>query len=84
MTFAAYVKSRGIQAILWSDEMAFIYSHRPGFNVLYGNPRFVPEVEVFLQEHCTLLGSFDAPGYGYRLVQMAGEPCTIHVYFVNP
>jgi len=84
MSFAEYVESRGIQAIVWSDEMDYLYSHRPSFNVLYGNPRYVPEVETFLAEHCTLVGSFENTGYGMRLVQLTDEPCTVRVYRVNP
>ncbi|MDD3213922.1 MAG: hypothetical protein PHY64_09610 [Eubacteriales bacterium] len=84
LSFADYVKSRNIQAIVWSDEMEFIYNRRPSFNVLYGNPRYVPEVETFLQEHCTLLGTFDSPGYGMRIVQEIGQPCAVRVYRVNP
>ena len=83
MSFAEYVESRGIEAIVWSDEMTFIYAHRPDFNVLYGNPRYVPEVEAYFLEHCTLLGSFEDSGYGMRIVQLIGEPCTIRVYRVN-
>ena len=84
ISFAEYVKSRGIEAIVWSDEMNFIYDHRPNFNVLYGNPRYVPEVETFLLEHCTLVSSFEAFGYGNRIVQLIGEPCTVRMYRVNP
>ena len=84
MSFAEYVESRGIEAIVWSDEMNFIYDHRPDFNVLYGNPRYVPEAELYFQEHCTLLASFDAPGYGMRIVQLIGEPNTVRIYRVNP
>lgn len=84
MTFAEYVESRGIQAIVWSEEMDYLYDHRPGFNVLYGNPRYVPEVEAYLAEHCTLAGSFENTGYGLRLTQLTDEPCTVRVYRVNP
>ena len=84
LTFAQYVESRGVQAILWPDEMDFLYRRRPDFNALYGNPRYVPEVEAFLQARCTLLGAFDSPGYGTRLVQRIGTPQTVRVYRVNP
>lgn len=83
MSFQEYVDSRGIEAIVWSDEMSFIYGHRPDFNVLYGNPRYVPEAEAYFREHCTLLASFEDSGYGMRIVQLIGEPCTVRVYRVN-
>ncbi|HPJ01784.1 MAG TPA: hypothetical protein PKU80_02960 [Candidatus Limiplasma sp.] len=84
MSFAEYVESRGIGAIVWSDEMNFIYDHRPDFNVLYGNPRIVPEAEAFFREHCILVATFEEIGYGMRLVQLIGEPCMVRIYRVNP
>jgi 4-amino-4-deoxy-L-arabinose transferase-like glycosyltransferase len=84
LTFAQYVESRGIETIVWSDEMRFLYDRRPDFNTLYGNLRYVPEVEAFLATRCTLLESFEAPGFGMRLKQAADEPCLIRVYRVNP
>ncbi len=84
MTFAQYVESRGIQAIVWSDEMDYLYDHRPDFNVLYGNPRYVPEVEAFLAERCELVDTFEDSSYGMRLVQLMDEPCAVRVYRVNP
>ena len=84
ISFAEYVESRGIAVIIWSDEMDFIYDYRPDFNVLYGNPRYVPEAEAFFKAHCTLIDSFENTGYGMRFVQLIGEPCTIRMYRVNP
>jgi hypothetical protein len=84
LTFAQYVESRGIETIIWSDEMRFLYDRRPDFNTLYGNLRYVPEAEEFMAARCTLLAAFEAPGYGMRLEQAADEPCEIRVYRVNP
>lgn len=84
LSFAGYVESRGVEVIVWSDEMDFIYAHRPDFNALYGNPRYVPEVETFLADRCTLLGTFENDGYGNRIVQEIGNPCAVRVYRVNP
>ena len=84
LTFAEYVQSRGIEVILWPEEMTFIYDHRPAFNALYGNPRETPAVEAFLRERCTLLGSFENPGYAVRIVQEIGKPYRVNVYRVNP
>ena len=84
LTFAEYVQSRGIEVILWSEEMTYIYDHRPTFNALYGNPRETPAIEAFLRERCTLLGSFENPGYAVRIVQEIGKPYRVNVYRVNP
>lgn len=83
LSFADYVSSRGIQAILWPEEMTLIYDRRPAYNALYGNPRAVPEVEAYLAEHCTLLGTFESPGYAMRIVPLIGGPWRVSVYQVD-
>ncbi len=76
--------SRGIEVILWPQEMDLIYERRPTFNALYGNPRATPEARVFLQEQCTFLGTFENPGYAVRLAQEIGTAYSVDVYRVNP
>lgn len=84
LTFAEYVRSRNVRYILWSDEMDLIYRNRPTLNALYGNPRYVEEVETFLRDHCELLGTFTDDAYASRLVQAFGTPCTVRAYRVFP
>ena len=83
MRFAQYVESRNIEVIIWTDEVGFIYDHRPNFNVLYGNPRYVPDAEAYFREHCTLLGAFENTGYGMRIVQLLDQPSTVRIYRVT-
>lgn len=83
LSFAEYVASRGIRAILWPEEMRLIYDRRPAYNALYGNPRAVPEVEAYLAEHCTLLGTFESPGYAMRIAALIGGPWRVSVYRVD-
>ncbi len=84
LSFAQYVKSRGIQVILWSEEMDFIYQRRPTWNIIYGNPRYVEEVEAFLVENCTELGTFEDAHYAVRIVSEIGKPYRVRVYHVIP
>ncbi len=84
LSFAEYVETRGIGVILWSDEMDYIYSHRPTWNIVYGNPRYVEEVEAFLSARCTCVGAFEDPGYAVRIVREIGKPYKVRVYRVNP
>ena len=84
LTFRQYVQSRGIELILWSDEMDYLYRRRPDFNTVYGNLRYVEEAEAFFAERCTLVGSFENPGYAVRLAQEIGKPYRVRVYRVNP
>ena len=53
------------------------------YNALYGNPRAVPEVEAYLAEHCTLLGTFESPGYAMRIAALIGGPWRVSVYRVD-
>ncbi len=84
LSFADYVASRGIRMILWPQEMDLIYTSRPTYNALYGNPRAVPEVQAYLAEHCTLVGTFENPGYAVRIVSLIGQPYRVSVYRVDP
>lgn len=84
LSFEEYVKSRGIEIILWSEELDFIYSRRPSWNSIYGNPRYMEEARGFLDERCTLLGEFENPGYAVRIVGEIGKPYKISVYRVRP
>ncbi|NLI22219.1 MAG: hypothetical protein GX418_11830 [Clostridiales bacterium] len=84
LTFQQYVQSRGIEVILWSGEMDYLYRRRPDFNTVYGNLRYVEEAEAFFAERCTLVGSFENPGYAVRLAQEIGKPYRVDVYRVNP
>ncbi len=84
LSFADYVKTREIKVILWPEEMDFIYSRRPDFNVIYGNPRYVEEVEEYLKTNCMYLGEFENGGYAVRIVQELGKPYKVRAYRVNP
>lgn len=84
LSFAEYVKIRNIQVILWPEEMDFIYSRRPAWNMVYGNPRYVGEAEEFLRTRCTYLGEFENRAYAVRIVQEIGKPYAIKAYRVNP
>ncbi|HML45564.1 MAG TPA: hypothetical protein PKE04_02290 [Clostridia bacterium] len=84
LSFAEYVESRGIEVILWPEELDFIYSHRPSWNIIYGNPRYVEEARAFLAERCALVGEFEDPFYAVRIVQEIGKPYKVSAYRVNP
>ncbi|MEA4899786.1 MAG: hypothetical protein VB115_16295 [Christensenellaceae bacterium] len=83
LSFADYVRTRGVRVILWPEEMDFIYSRRPAWNMIYGNPRYTPEAEAFFAEHCTLLGTFENGGYAVRIAQEVGKPYRVRVYRVK-
>ena len=63
-----YIRQNHIQFIILSDEMDFIYERRPVWNMIYGNPRYVPELRQFTEEKCTLVHQFRDNTYGIRIV----------------
>lgn len=83
LSFAEYIERNGIRYILWPDEMAMIYEKRPTWNILYGNPRYVPEAERFFAEHCEKLGEIQNRAFAARLVRELGSEHTITVYQVK-
>lgn len=83
LTFADYIEKNGIRYILWSDEMGMIYEKRPTWNMLYGNPRYVPEAERFFAKYCEKLGVIQNRAFAARLVGELGIEHTITVYRVK-
>lgn len=63
-----YIRQNHIQYIILSDEMDFIYERRPVWNMIYGNPRYVPEFRQFTEEKCILVHQFRDSTYGIRVV----------------
>lgn len=69
MTVEEYIRKNKIEYIIYSDEMDLIYSQRPIWNMIYGNPRYMEELHRFLDEKCTLVHRFQDNTYGVRIVQ---------------
>jgi hypothetical protein len=64
-----YIRKNEIRYIIFSDEMDLIYSQRPIWNMIYGNPRYMEELHRFLDENCTPVHRFRNNTYGIRIVQ---------------
>ncbi len=63
-----YLKERSVEYVILSDELDFIYSRRPVWNVLYGNIAYwYPEMKELLKNDGTLIKEFSSPGYGMRI-----------------
>ena len=65
-----FLLEENIRWIIWPrEEMEMIYSQRPVWNALYGNPyRFYPELIGVIHRYGELIDRFDAPFYAIRLV----------------
>lgn len=68
MSVADYIEEKQIEYIILSDEMDLIYSQRPAWNIIYGNPRYLEELRAFTKEKCTLVHSFQNNVYGVRII----------------
>lgn len=69
MSIEDYIRENKIEYIILSDEMDLIYSQRPVWNMIYGNPRYMEELHRFLDESCVPVHKFQNNIYGIRIVQ---------------
>lgn len=69
MTIAEYIKANHIEYIILSEELDFIYSQRPVWNMIYGNLRYMDELNAYTRNKCVLVDSFNNNTYGVRIVQ---------------
>lgn len=86
LSFADYIQSRGIEYLLISEELDYIYSVRPKWNIIYGNPAgYYEQMQTFLRVHCQKIGSFKNPVYGVRMQELvgSGKYDTVTVYQVE-
>ena len=72
-TLDDYVHKNKVQYIVYSDELDYIYEHRPYYNVIYGNALFVKELRQFCAEKCEPVGSFQNIVYGTRINALSGN-----------
>ena len=70
MSFEQYIKSNGIKYIIYSEELDFIYSQRPVWNGIYGNPSYYyNDMKSFLKTGCRPVHEFTDRTYGIRIAR---------------
>ncbi|MBR5969499.1 MAG: hypothetical protein IK016_04045 [Lachnospiraceae bacterium] len=81
---AAYVEENGIEYILYTAELDYLLSHRPYYNVIYGNIMFAEALKAFCETRCETVGSFTDLRYGARVIALTGDETysTVTVYRV--
>lgn len=84
LSFAEYVRENGVEYLVLSDELDYIYSIRPKWNMIYGNLNYMEELRAFTQTSCTVVGSFTNNTYGARIREQmdAGREWFVTVYRV--
>jgi len=85
ISLTSYIDSRKIEYIILSEEISFIYENRPYWNVIYGNTaHWYPAMLEYINENCILIGEFESPGYGMRIVPYRYEkPWFVKIYKVS-
>lgn len=73
LSLADYLTERGIQYIIYPEEMDIIYQERPRWNGMYGPPEYYPELQDFLTQNCRLIHEFSDSQYGMRIIEYMGS-----------
>ncbi len=84
LDFREYIQSRGIEYIIYPEEMDFIYNKRPVWNIVYGNLYpYYDDMARFLEEESSLVHEFNSP-YGMRIVRFTGDgDWNIRIYRID-
>ena len=84
MTFEEYIDSRGIEYIIYPEEMDVIYQKRPVWNIVYGNIYpYYEDMQSFFDRRCMLVREFTSP-YAMRIVRyMDTQDWTVKIYAVE-
>ncbi len=84
MTFEEYVETYEVEYLIISDELKYIYENRPKWNIIYGDLAYMDQLNLFIEEHCSFVGSFVNNTYGIRIVELINntEDISISVYKV--
>lgn len=84
MTIEEYIKIYNINTIVYYEEQDYI-NRNPKWQILYNEDDFYyDDLQVFLENNCTLVSSFHDPIYGIRIVRyMHDYPWEVRIYHVN-
>ena len=84
LSFGEYIQNNQIEYILYPEEMDFIYTQRPMWNMFYGNVYpYYEDLQAFLSEQCVLVEEFNTP-YAMRIVRFAdAQDWALKIYRVR-
>ncbi len=85
ITVEEYVEKYKVEYIILTDELNYIYSQRPKWNILYGNLYWLEEFQAFVETDCDYVGSFDSDIYNMRISELVngGQVYAARVYKVR-
>lgn len=81
-----YIEERGIEYILYADELDYLHRNPTPWQVLYGpDQAWYDQMQTFLARQCEEVATFEAPIYGNRIVGFLNDPYWhLHIYRINP
>ncbi len=69
-----YMESRGIEYIIYLEELDYISQTSPMWDAFYGDPGYYhEELKDFVETRCALVHSFTDRTYGSRIAEYVGE-----------
>jgi hypothetical protein len=84
LSLEEYIRRYRIEYVLVPDELELIYSARPVYNDLYGNPsRWYPELVDYLESNGEIVAVLDEPVYAMRLIPYQSRPSELTIYRVR-
>lgn len=80
-----YIEENNIRYICLTEELDYIYENRPDYNVIYGNAAIFKDLKSYCETSCTLVGSFENPLYGARIITLLKDPeyAAVTVYQIS-
>lgn len=68
LSLKEYIDQRGIEYIILTDELDYIYENRPQWNALYGNTsNWYPQMKDFIARHTVPAGEISGSPYAVRI-----------------
>lgn len=85
LDFETYVRERQIDTLIIHEEMEYLFRTSPKWDFLYVNLDYYDDMQLFINEHCVLVKSFENPIYAMRISRFSGTyPWKTSVYKVLP
>lgn len=81
LTLDAYLASRHIDTIVWSEEMDYIARNLDPWSILYGEMPYYQDLVKRIEEDYVALHHFESPLYGMRIAAYTdGYPWRVTIY----
>jgi 4-amino-4-deoxy-L-arabinose transferase-like glycosyltransferase len=84
LTFRDYIRNNGIEYIVYPEEMDYIHRNIDTWWIMYGKMDYYGDMQEFIKNDATLIGTFESPSYGMRIVPFMNDfPWYVNIYKVS-